>query len=85
MYYVYALVSLKHKRIYVGQTQDLDVRVRDHNSGRTKTIKHYKPWKVLYFEGLGTRREARNREKYFKSGIGKDFLKNVRDGKYVRP
>ena len=77
MYYVYALVSNKRKRIYVGLTGDLKSRIREHNLGKTKSTKYYKPWTLLYFEKLNTRVAARNREKKLKSGYGKEFLKNL--------
>ncbi len=79
MFYVYAIESCVDKRIYVGFTMDIDNRIKQHNAGRTKSTKGYKPWKLLYFEFVNSRIDARNREKYFKSGIGKEFLKSKRD------
>jgi putative endonuclease len=75
MFYVYALVSEIDNRIYVGFSQDISKRLKEHNSGKTKSTKAYRPWKLLYTEKLATREEARAREKYFKSGIGKERLK----------
>jgi len=72
---VYALVN-KENRIYVGMTKNLNKRLSDHNFGRVFSTKGFRPWKVLYYEECGDRRNSRMREKYLKSGIGKEFLKN---------
>lgn len=77
MFYVYAIKSLKHNRIYVGMTVNLDKRLKEHNQGKTRSTKYYIPWKIIYFELCKTRIEARNREKYWKSGCGKEQLKEL--------
>ena len=76
-YKVYAIKSCVDRRIYVGFTKDLDNRLREHNRGKTKSTKGFRPWKLLYEEIVETRVEARNREVFFKSGSGKEFLKNM--------
>ncbi len=78
-HFVYALLSEKDGRIYVGMTQDIDRRILQHNSGKSKSTKHYVPWKLLYFEVVNTREEARSREIFLKSGVGKEFLKDFRN------
>ncbi len=77
MYWVYALKSMTQKYIYVGITNDINRRVNEHNTGRSKTTKSRAPFKLIYSETVKDRREARKREKYLKSGIGKEFLKNI--------
>ncbi|MFH0856135.1 MAG: GIY-YIG nuclease family protein [Candidatus Omnitrophota bacterium] len=79
MYYVYALKSVKYDRIYIGITKDLKNRVKEHNSGKTKSTKFYKPWILFYSEIVDSRINARKREKQLKSGYGKEFLKNRRN------
>ncbi|MCA6073473.1 GIY-YIG nuclease family protein [Fulvivirga sedimenti] len=73
--YVYVLQSLKDRRHYVGITKDIDKRVNEHNSGRTRSTKPYRPWVLIRVEQYPTRIEARNREKYLKSGCGKELIK----------
>ncbi len=68
-------MSQKDGRLYKGQTSDLNERVKQHNSGKTKSTKGFMPWELIYFEKFKTREEAVFREKYFKSGIGREFLK----------
>lgn len=75
-YCVYVLKSDNHYRFYVGMTSDIERRVKEHNSGKTKSTKGYRPWRLFFFEEYLDRVEARTREKYLKSGIGKEFIKN---------
>ncbi|MCA6389510.1 MAG: GIY-YIG nuclease family protein [Cytophagales bacterium] len=75
MYFVYAIRSLIDGRIYVGMTKDVAKRLSEHNAGKTKSTKGYTPWQSIYTESLPLRTQARVREKYLKSGVGKEFLK----------
>lgn len=75
MYIVYVLKSIKHFRFYVGFTSNVEKRVKDHNAGRTKSTKGYRPWELIFTENFLTRNEARIREKELKSGAGKEFIK----------
>jgi len=76
MIIVYALKSITRNYIYVGMTQNLTERFNRHNNGYERTTKPYRPFKLIYFEEFNSRAEARVREKYLKSGAGKEFLKN---------
>ena len=78
MYIVYSLKSEKDGRIYVGFTENLPRRLKEHNSGKTRSTKGWIPWKVLYTEEVETREEARAREIFLKSGVGKEFLKSLK-------
>lgn len=61
-------------------TEDLDARVDRHNQGRVKTTRAYRPFELIYSEELDVERtEARKREKYWKSGVGKEKLRQIRD------
>lgn len=74
-YFVYILESEIDARLCKGQTSDLHKRIKEHNSGKTTSTKGYVPWKLVYFEKFETRSEAVLREKYFKIGSGREFLK----------
>jgi putative endonuclease len=75
-YFVYALSSCQKNYIYVGLTNNLTRRLAEHNNGFNKTTKPYAPFIIIYQEELPDRVQARIREKYLKSGIGKAFLKS---------
>ena len=71
MYYLYILQSESTGRYYIGQTDNLERCLLEHNdSCRTgsKTTKRFKgPWKLIYFEEYKTRRETMARERQIKS------------------
>jgi len=77
MYIVYAIKSLSRNYIYVGFSSNLGKRLKRHNKGQNKTTKPYAPFKLIYTEMAPTRAQARKREKYLKSGAGKEFLKRI--------
>ncbi len=77
MFYVYALKSLARSYIYVGLTDNLARRIEQHQAGHSKTTRPYRPFEVIYTETQPTRMLARQREKYLKSGAGKEFLKTI--------
>lgn len=75
MFYVYVLSSTIQKYIYVGLTNDLKRRIGQHNNGKERTTRAYKPYTCIHTEEFETRTQARIREKYLKSGIGKEWIK----------
>jgi len=77
MFFVYIIVSQSRGlRFYVGMTHNVDKRIAEHNSGKTKSTKGYIPWELFFFESFDSRLEARKREKYFKAGSGKETIKS---------
>lgn len=77
MFFVYAIKSEKDGRVYVGMCIEVEVRLKEHNAGKTKSTKGFRPWKLIYTEEAANRVEARKREIYLKSGIGKEFLRSL--------
>lgn len=77
MFFVYAIKSEVRNYIYVGLTDNFDRRLLQHNSGQNITTRAYTPFVVVLVEFYETRPEARKREKYLKSGIGKEYLKSL--------
>ncbi|MDQ6815276.1 MAG: GIY-YIG nuclease family protein [Bacteroidota bacterium] len=74
MYYAYVLKSIEHDYFYKGHCKDISMRLQQHNSGMTVSIRPYVPFQVIYYETFDTEREAIAREKYFKSAAGRRFL-----------
>ena len=74
---VYAIISEVNGEIYVGIAKDPDIRLKEHNAGKNRYTKGLRPWKSLYREFQPDWQAARNREKYLKSGVGKEFLKSL--------
>ena len=77
MYYIYVLKSLKRKYIYVGISDNPERRIEQHNFGYNRTTNPCNPFRVIMVEKFNTRARAREREKYLKSGFGKEYLKSM--------
>ncbi len=74
-HYDYILESLKDRSLYKGCTIDLKRRLNEHNNGLVESTRRKRPWKLIYYEACIDSKDAYNREKYFKSGWGKEFIK----------
>ncbi len=77
-YFVYILHSETFLRLYIGQTNNLHSRFERHNAGMVRFTKPYRPWKILYTESYETRSLAIKREKFLKSGKGREFIHSLR-------
>jgi len=75
-YYVYVLRSKKSKMWYTGFAVDLRKRFKEHQAGITGWTKNRGPFELIYYEACKNIIDARSREKYLKSGMGKRYLKN---------
>ena len=76
MYYTYVLRSEKDNRLYTGSTNDLRKRLNEHNSGKVSSTKNRGPFELIYYEASPNEQDARAREKYLKTGMGKRYIKN---------
>jgi putative endonuclease len=74
MYFTYVLRSEKTGRLYVGHTSNLEQRLGQHNNGITKSTKNRGPWTVVHSEAFPTRAEAARRERFLKTGQGREQL-----------
>ncbi len=75
MFYVYVLKSKQKNYIYVGLSNNPERRIKQHNDKKERTTRCYSPFKTLLVEEFFTRNDAREREKYLKSGVGKEYIK----------
>lgn len=75
-FYVYVLRSEKDKNLYVGSTSDLKRRLQEHNSGLVESTAARKPFDLVYYEAGLSKDKAFKREKYFKTGFGRRYLKD---------
>jgi putative endonuclease len=74
-YYVYAMISIVDGRVYVGLTNDVSRRLKEHNQGKTRSTRFYRPWELFYTDVVDNLNSARCLELKLKSGSGKEFLK----------
>ena len=75
MFYVYVLRSQMDSGFYIGYTNDLRARLRQHKAGKCCATAHRNPWKLIYYEAYLNQADAMGRERYLKSGAGSGFLK----------
>lgn len=73
-FYVYIIQSFVDNTFYIGQCEDLDIRVSKHNEGMSKYSSTKRPWKLVYFERYSSRSEALKREKEIKKKKSSKYL-----------
>ena len=67
-FYVYMLKSNSIKPVtYVGYTNDLEKRIRLHNSGKGAKFTRGRQWKLIYKEFFKSKNKAISREYYIKN------------------
>ncbi|MEK7188690.1 MAG: GIY-YIG nuclease family protein [Patescibacteria group bacterium] len=76
MYYTYVLRSLKDLKFYIGSTNDLRKRLEKHLKGKVTATKDRRQLKLIYYEACLNKLKSFEREKYFKTGFGRRFLKS---------
>ncbi|MDO8452162.1 MAG: GIY-YIG nuclease family protein [bacterium] len=77
MWYTYVLKSQVNLRLYTGSTDNLERRLEEHNAGKSKYTKLTRPFDLVYTEEYATRLEARRRERFLKTGKGRELLKEL--------
>lgn len=75
-YYVYVLVSKRDKNFYVGYANNLKSRFEQHSNGLVRSTKERRPLELVYYEACRDKRDAMHREKYLKTYLSRQFLKN---------
>jgi putative endonuclease len=84
MFYVYVIRSQTVGKIYVGHTQDLEKRLSEHNNPNCFSSKFMKripgPWVLVHSEVYSTRSEAFQRERWLKTGHGREYLRKLQYG-----
>ena len=76
MFYTYVLQSEHDEKLYIGYTKDLKGRIKEHSDGKVLSTENRRPLRLFYYEACLNNLDAIKREKYFKSGYGRRFLKN---------
>lgn len=76
MFYTYVLISETDSKLYIGYTDDLHKRLEEHQKGKVVSTAHRRPLKLIYYEACLNAKDALKREKYFKTGFGRRFLKS---------
>ncbi|MFA6476434.1 MAG: GIY-YIG nuclease family protein [Candidatus Paceibacterota bacterium] len=76
MFYTYVIKSKKNGKFYTGFTGDLKRRISQHNNNQSTYTRNRGPFELIYYEACLNEEDARSREIYLKSGMGKRYLSN---------
>ena len=74
-YSVYILFSEKDHLLYVGFSANLVKRIETHNAGGNKSTAYRIPLKLIFCEFYLFEEDAKKREMYFKTTMGKKAIK----------
>ena len=78
MFFVYILYSNSSGRNYSGYSNDVERRLHEHNVTETKGFTlRYRPWVLIHTEVFDNKKSAMNREKYLKTGKGREEIKLI--------
>jgi putative endonuclease len=78
LFFVYILYSESFQRFYVGQTNNVEMRLARHNSGQVGSTKPYRPWNLVWFCEKPNRSEAvilENKLKNLSKARIEDFIR----------
>jgi putative endonuclease len=79
-YCVYILFSAKDFLLYIGYTSDLVARKRKHDLGGVKSTAPRRPLELIYCEYFLFKTDAKCREGYFKTSMGRKAIKLMLTG-----
>ena len=75
MFFVYILKSLLNGDVYIGYSDNLKRRLKEHNEGKVVSTKPNKPWNLVYYEAYKDKGDATKREKQLKNHRAKNDLR----------
>ncbi|MBU1159842.1 GIY-YIG nuclease family protein [Patescibacteria group bacterium] len=78
MVFLYVIESKNKNFRYVGITKDVKKRLDQHNKGYNESTKRFKPFMLILTERFNNYKEARKKEIFLKSGVGRKFLDNLK-------
>ncbi|MBI3290958.1 GIY-YIG nuclease family protein, partial [Candidatus Falkowbacteria bacterium] len=60
----------KFNKFYIGCSSNLELRIEQHNGGKTKSTKPFRPWELVYYEKFNNKKMAYKREWHLKHPAG---------------
>lgn len=77
MYFVYILQSIKNNKYYIGSTNNLERRLVEHNCGKTKSLKHLRPLKIVFKKEYEKEVDARLIERKLKKLKNRNIIESI--------
>jgi putative endonuclease len=81
---VYILFSQKDLLLYIGFTSNLEARIHHHNSGKVKSTVGRRPLNCIFAEYFLFEQDARKREGYFKTSMGRKAIRFMLKSTLIR-
>lgn len=78
MYFVYIIYSAIKDKYYIGQTEDIEKRITEHNQRKNLAAQD---WKLQYHEEYNTRSEAMLRETEIKKKKRRAYIQSLINSK----
>jgi len=78
MFYVYVIKNLLTHKRYTGYTKNIHQRIKKHNTNHKGYTGQRGEWVLVYSEQYRNKNDALLREKFLKSGKGREFLNSLR-------
>lgn len=75
MYYFYVLKFRQNNKLYKGLTSDLRRRIAEHKRGQSDFTQRNGEFDLIFYEAYINKKDAMEAEKYFKSGHGREVLR----------
>ncbi len=75
MFYVYALYSKEQNKFYIGFTENLKQRIKEHSLNKSLSDRRIKNLVLVYYEAYNSKTDALIREKQLKTGFGRGYLR----------
>ena len=75
MHYVYVIYDRIVKKYYIGYSEDVIERFREHKRGNVETTSKFKSLELVYTEGCISKKDAQRRERELKTGFGRGYIK----------
>ena len=75
MHYVYVLYTKDQDKFYIGFTEDLKRRMREHELEKSLSDRILKNLRLVYYEACKSKNDAVEREKQLKTGFGRKYLR----------
>ena len=80
---IYILQSLVNQRYYVGSTNDLERRMKEHNSGKSTYTKLTKPFKLVFWQHFNSLQDARKAEYRLKKFKNRSIIERIIEDKHI--
>ncbi len=77
IYYVYILQSEKNGKFYIGSTSNVERRLTEHNSGKTKSLKYLRPLRLVFKQEYNNAAQAKRIEQKLKGFKNRNIIQQI--------